>query len=172
MEGEPSDLILATSLRILETERNALLKEEEDKWRLRSRALWLSSGDKNTRYFHKLTSYNRVRKHIWQIKNGEGDFVSEQESIKGATVNYYKDFYKAPTVLSPFEQLNVMEFYPQMLNEEEADSLFIPVTLEEVKAVLFAFKKEKSPGPDGWTVELFTFFFDLVGEDLLAIVRV
>jgi len=33
------------------------------------------------------------------------------------------------------------------------------------------FKKEKSPGPDGWTSEFFIFFFDLLGEDLLAMVE-
>jgi len=33
------------------------------------------------------------------------------------------------------------------------------------------FKKDKSPRPDGWTVEFFTFFFDLVGIDLLKIVE-
>jgi len=158
-------------MRILETEQNAIVKEEEEKWRLWSRALWLSSGDKNTRYFHKLASHNRVRKHIWQIKNGQGDIVTEQESIKDATVNYYKDFYKSSIVLSPLEQFNVMEFYPQMINEEDANTLFTLFTLEDVKAVLFSFKKEKISGPDGWTTELFTFFFNLVGEDVLAMVE-
>jgi hypothetical protein len=40
-----------------------------------------------------------------------------------------------------------------------------------MKVVLFHFKKEKSLGPDGWTTEFFTFFFNLVGEDLLAMVK-
>jgi hypothetical protein len=43
--------------------------------------------------------------------------------------------------------------------------------LEELKEVLLLFKKEKSRGPDKWTVELFIFFFDLVGEDVLAMVE-
>jgi hypothetical protein len=36
---------------------------------------------------------------------------------------------------------------------------------------LIHFKKERSPGPDGWTTEFFTFFFDLVGSDLLQMVE-
>jgi hypothetical protein len=43
--------------------------------------------------------------------------------------------------------------------------------LEELKSVLFHFKKDKSPGSDDWTNEFFTFFFDLVGEDLLEMVE-
>ena len=44
-----------------------------------------------------------------------------------------------------------------MKNDEESRSMFIPIILEELKDVLFHFKKEKSPGPDGWAVEFFLF---------------
>ena len=32
---------------------NQIHREEEIKWRLKSRQLWLQEGDKNTAYFHK-----------------------------------------------------------------------------------------------------------------------
>lgn len=54
-----------------------------------------------------------------------------------------------------------------MVNEEEVESLFKPVTLEEIKSVFENFKKERSMGSDGWTSKFFIFFFDLVGSDLL-----
>jgi hypothetical protein len=57
------------------------------------------------------------------------------------------------------------------VNEEEATDLVSPVTLEELQGVLGQFKKEKSPGLDGWTSEFFIFFFDFLGEDLLAMVE-
>jgi hypothetical protein len=60
----------------------AFLRAEEEQWRLRSRALWMSSGDKNTKYFHKLASFNRIRKHIWEIKRENGDLLTGQENIK------------------------------------------------------------------------------------------
>jgi hypothetical protein len=43
--------------------------------------------------------------------------------------------------------------------------------LEELKKILKAFASDKSPGLDGWTVEFFLYFFDLVGEDLLGMVE-
>ena len=49
--------------------------------------------------------------------------------------------------------------------------MFSPLTLEELQGVLGQFKKEKSLGSDGWTSEFFIFFFDLLGEDLLAMVE-
>jgi hypothetical protein len=58
-----------------------------------------------------------------------------------------------------------------MVNDEETGPLYNPVTLEELKSILFQLKKDKSLGPNGWTVEFFIFFFDLVGEYLLDMVE-
>jgi hypothetical protein len=44
-----------------------------------------------------------------------------------------------------------------MVGEQEAISLYKPVTLEELKSILQIFKKDKSSGPDGWSVEFLLF---------------
>jgi hypothetical protein len=41
----------------------------------------------------------------------------------------------------------------------------------ELKSTLSLLKKEKSPGPDGWTTEFFSLYFDLVGSDLLQMIE-
>ena len=41
-------------------------------------------------------------------------------------------------------------------------------TLAEIKNVLKGFKKDKIPGHDGWPVEFFLHFFELVGVDILG----
>jgi hypothetical protein len=68
-------------------------------------------------------------------------------------------------------QLETISLYPKIVLEEEVSSLEQVVTLEELSDVLKGFAKDKSPGPDGWTVEFFLFFFDMVGPDLLAMVE-
>jgi hypothetical protein len=170
LSEDPSDLSIAFQLRQLEYTRNGILREEDDQWRLRSKA-WLDSGNKNSKYFHNYANYNRVKKHIWQIDNTNGQTVSDHNSIKEAVVNYFKDCYKEQTVLNLTDQCQILEYYPQIFTEEEAKSLVQQVTLEEVKEVLFLFQKEKSSGLDGCTIELFISFFDLVGEDVLAMVE-
>lgn len=44
-----------------------------------------------------------------------------------------------------------------------------PITLNEIKTVLEGFSLSKIPGPNGWTIEFFLSFFDLVGWDLLVV---
>jgi hypothetical protein len=62
----------------------------------------------------------------------------------------------------------VAGLFTRWISEDEARDLYLPVTKMELKSVLSQFKRDKSPGPDGWTVEFFLHFFDLVSEDLLA----
>ena len=45
------------------------------------------------------------------------------------------------------------------------------ITLAEDEGDLKSLKKDKSPKPDGWPVEFFLGFFDLVGGDLLTTVE-
>ena len=36
----------------LEVEHTKILFEEEERWRHKSRAIWITSGEKNTKFFH------------------------------------------------------------------------------------------------------------------------
>ena len=44
------------------------------------------------------------------------------------------------------------------LNEEEAQKLNTPITADEIEAVIKKFPTHKSPGPDGFTGELYKAF--------------
>jgi hypothetical protein len=154
LERDFTNNALALSLRHLELERNEILKSKENQWRLRSRALWLNGGNKNSKFFHTYANANRVKKHIWKIQTGPDNFATDQNTIKEATVHFFKDLYKAPTEQVLPDQCKLLDSYPQMMTEEEANYLYQPVTLEEVKEILLLFKKEKCLGLDGWTVEL------------------
>jgi hypothetical protein len=58
-----------------------------------------------------------------------------------------------------------------MVSEEDNCRLFEPVTSAELLSTLKSLKASKSPGPDGWTVEFFLAFFDVVGDELLEMVE-
>ena len=54
------------------------------------------------------------------------------------------------------------------LDDAERDALEGLLTYEECKKPFETFENGKSPGDDGFTVESYKHFFDLVGKDLLA----
>jgi hypothetical protein len=65
-------LDIDSKIRGLEEERNAYLRADEERWRLKSRMTWLESGDKNTRFFHRFASARRSKKHLWDIEDDDG----------------------------------------------------------------------------------------------------
>jgi hypothetical protein len=97
--------------------------------------------------------------------------IRDQDSIKQEAVTYFGNLFKAAISHSLHEKVSTANLYPKLVSDAEALDLFKPVTLSELKEILLHFNKERSPGPDGWTTEFFSFFFELVGTDLLQMVE-
>jgi hypothetical protein len=133
--------------------------------------LWLAGGDKNTRFFHRVASSRRSKKHLWDIEDENGILHHSQADIKSAAFNHYKAFFQATPAPSLAAQIETASLFPKMVTTEEALALESPCTKEELLEVIKGFKKEKSPGPDGWSVELYLHFFDLMWQDLLDVVE-
>jgi hypothetical protein len=155
----------------LEKEIKIILQANEEKWRQRSRAIWVKSGDQNTNFFHHFANHRCNRKHIWEIFDDTQQRLTGQKTIKEEVLHYYKNFFKARSSSYTVKQVQVTSIFSRMVNIDEERSLYVPVNLEEIKEVLALFKKYKIPGPDGWTVEFFTHFFDLVGKYILEMIE-
>jgi hypothetical protein len=50
-------------------------------------------------------------------------------------------------------------------------SLMEEVSEKELLEVLHYFQKGKSTGPDGWSIEFYMGFYDLLGSDILKVVE-
>jgi hypothetical protein len=69
------------------------------------------------------------------------------------------------------DQINSVRLFPSFVCEDELLLLEKVVSKDEIYEILRGFAKDKSLGPDGWTVEFFLSFFELVGHDLLDMVE-
>lgn len=69
------------------------------------------------------------------------------------------------------EVVKACSYFPRLVLDEDNVELFEEVSLEELSGGLVAFQKGKSLGPDGWMVEFFTTFFEILGKDLLRVVK-
>jgi hypothetical protein len=55
------------------------------------------------------------------------------------------------------------------VSEEENEVLVAPFSEEEVKMAVFDTEHNKAPGPDGFPVEFYQFFWDVVKQDLMSL---
>jgi len=57
------------------------------------------------------------------------------------------------------------------VEQDDEEDLVQEVTLGELEATLKWFSKDKSLGPDGWSIEFYLAFFDLISSHLLSVVE-
>ncbi|GFZ15713.1 P-loop containing nucleoside triphosphate hydrolases superfamily protein [Actinidia rufa] len=70
-----------------------LLMAEETSWRQTSRATWLSKGDRNTTFFHRVANAHRRFNYIGHIRVG-GVLHEGQDSLASGIVGFYEKLYK------------------------------------------------------------------------------
>lgn len=155
----------------MENQKAKILKEREETIRLRSRALWIQAGDENTKFFHNFAKCRKVSNTIWKLPSPDGDIADNFNKLAHLGTTHFRNLYKCPREVNLLDIINVANHFPRFVEEEYVEDLNDLVSAEELEGVLKWFKKDKSPGPDGWTIEFYLAFFDVLGQDLLGVVE-
>eukprot|EP00253_Pinus_taeda_P029310 PITA_29310 len=156
----------------LERKKQQILKFEEISWRLKSCATWLREGDKNTKFFHHFANKRRATNSIWQIKNENGDLLHSQDDISNEVVKHFKNAYKRESNREFKDILWGIDPFPCMFKDEDNEIIYATVSEEELLSVMWSFKKDKCPSPDGWTIDIFIHFFDFMKKGHLGDERI
>jgi hypothetical protein len=150
--------------RVLVSDLEASLLQEEISWIQKSRVRWLKEGDKCTKFFHQLASANR-RNNTIESLIVDGSPTSDLDSIGEHVVNYYESLFSEPLSWRP--RLDNLEF--DRLNGEEASSLEDPFEEREVKEVIKGMDRDKAPGPDGFSMAFFQDCWEVIKGDFMAV---
>jgi hypothetical protein len=159
------------SLLRMEERRNKLLKEKEESWRLKSIAIWLASGDENTKFFQAFAKGRRCANTIWHLRDQEGNLENSFEGMARLGKNHFQELFRAENQATIEEVVQMAQLFPRFVDEEDNRLLMEEVLEEELKEVLHSFQKDKIPGPDGWTIEFFLGLYDFLGHDMLKLVE-
>lgn len=135
---------------------------------LRSRARWYEKGEKNTAYFLRLESRNKIKKTVNKLQKTDGSYTSNLKEILGMESDYYNDLYTSRREKKTEEiqaYLNKVETPTLTANEQEACEG--QLTAGECFEALNSFENNKSPGNDGITAEFYKKFWPLLSTPLL-----
>lgn len=133
---------------------------------LESRKLWLKDGDKNSRFFHNSIKESQ-RKNAISVLNDEARRVEGVEEVKREVKNHFEAFFKESDFRRAIPE--GLDFYS--LDEIDSAWLERPFLEEEVKMAAWDCDGSKSPGPDGYTLEFFQFFWETVKRDVMKFVE-
>jgi hypothetical protein len=107
----------------LEKRRRVLLEEKEALWRLKSRAIWLSCGDENTKFFQAFSKGRKMANTIWGLRNRAGEVVSSFEGLAKLGTEHFSELFKVQEGSSIAEIVQVARLFPRFVEEEENGSL-------------------------------------------------
>lgn len=144
-----------------------ILNQREIFWRQRSKQLWLHSGDQNNRYFHNSASTKRRNNQIQRFKNNDNHWVDWNTGLANLMSYYFTELFTA----SHSEWSQVVQRVPTTIMENQNAELLLPITEEEVKGALFQMHPDNSPGPDGMTPAFFQKHWNIIGGDIVQMVR-
>eukprot|EP00253_Pinus_taeda_P012127 PITA_12127 len=142
LEGRSEEL--AQKEQDMENKLLAREKQEEVLWRQKSRIRWLKEGEKNTKFFHKSTVQRRMRNHISQIINDQGEKVETQKEIEHEFIQHFKEMSKEPNINRTTAIEEITQHIPRLITEEQNTLLLKPISLQEVETAPYSLKAEES----------------------------
>ena len=156
-------------LETLKIELQQLRDKRTEGMIIRSRVQWLQHGEKPSKYFCNLENRNFIDRSMVFLERDDGQVIYDQDDILKEVQTFYESLYTKQEVT----EVNVenMLFDVQTLNVNESNMLEGELTFAEICAALKNMKNNKSPGPDGFTVEFFKFFFNDIGHFLVRSVN-
>ncbi|KAF6149802.1 hypothetical protein GIB67_017535 [Kingdonia uniflora] len=135
---------------------------EELEWKQRSKAKWLTAGDRNTSYFQATAKMKAAKMMITEKKTGEDRLLQNQSHIKEYIVDYFTNKFKKQDVIDDgllFNSINTQ------LNEEENNILIFCPAKEEIQAANI-FGGESPPGQDGFPGCFFQRYWEIIAAGL------
>ena len=132
-------------------------------WNQKSRILWLSKRDGNTKFFHSRASHRFKKNSILGINDSHGLWRENHEEIAEVLLGFYNELFTSSNpVLSPA----VLDQIPQVVSNDMNQQLICKFEKWEVAATLKQMAPMKAPKPHGMPHLFYQHFWPMVEGDV------
>ncbi|XP_043724222.1 uncharacterized protein LOC122671183 [Telopea speciosissima] len=170
VQGLPSSLYSQEKETELQKLLDTQLEREEEMWRQKSRADWLKGGDRNSSFFHVTTLRRRHRNKILKLKTSTGEWSTSPTEVTSILCTYFQELYASEPINNT--ALNsVLDVVQPIVGDDINNMLCLVPSSKEVHDALFRMAPLKSPGPDGLPPLYFQKYWEVVKDDLVALVE-
>lgn len=148
-------------------EYEKVLAQEEIMWYQKSRAKWLKFGDRNTRYFHGVTTIRRRKNSYDMLQDDNDEWISETYQLEKHVSTYYKNLFHDE---EPLWSFGLSGMFP-IINAEEMQKLERRVSDEEIYQTVKRIGSFKAPGPDGFQAIFFQNQWQVIGKEFCILLQ-
>jgi hypothetical protein len=150
---------------LLQKSLDDLLIQEESLWRNKSREIWLSCKDLNTKFFYTFTIIKRWRNAIDFLKLPSGVWSSEKQEIGNCFTLHFKNLFSSSILIINEDLLSLFD---NCITPEINESIRALPMEQEIFSVLTSIGSTKAPGPDGVTTLFYKTYWSIVKDVVLS----
>nr|GEX07717.1 hypothetical protein [Tanacetum cinerariifolium] len=146
----------------------AARKDEEKLLYQKAKVKWLSEGDRNNAFFHRVLKSKSHRSKISTISDDLGNIFTGDD-VAPQFVKHFERFLGCEGHVR--DPSNISDLFKRKLSMEEAAFMVRDVTDKEVKEAMFQIDGNKAPRPDGYTSSFFKKAWNIVGRDVCCAIK-
>ncbi|KAJ9539315.1 hypothetical protein OSB04_032048 [Centaurea solstitialis] len=150
-----------TDAEILDFERAEIINLKQ-----RAKVRWAIEGDENSRFFHGIINQKKRGNQIHGL-SVNGCWVTDPPLIKEASLLFFKNKFEAFSGTRPTFHSSLFK----TLSNVQQQSLEAPFSEQEIKRAIWECGGDKSPGPDGFSLQFFKAFWSTIKGDLMRDIK-
>nr|GEX20869.1 RNA-directed DNA polymerase, eukaryota, reverse transcriptase zinc-binding domain protein [Tanacetum cinerariifolium] len=132
----------------------------------KAKVRWAIEGDENSKYYHGIVNKKRRQLAIKGVLK-EGDWIDNPTCVKTEFFHHFSYRFS----LLDWPRIPLVDQFLSLLSLELANDMEVDVTSDEIKKAVWDCGPDKSPGPDGFTLDFFRMFWSIVREDVILAVK-
>lgn len=167
-QKQSPDANMIAACETMTSDLDKLHRMEEAYWHMRSRVNELKDGDSNTKYFHHKASSRKKRNLIRGLEDPNGNWLTSSVDIERLITAYFENIFATS---SPMGFPEALEGIDHIVSAEMNSVLDEEPTYEEIRTALFQMHPTKAPGMDGFHALFFQKFWDVVGDEIVGLVK-
>ena len=142
------------------------LKKDSDDLQQKFKNKWGLEGDEKSSLFHKKLNKKKSKGGIKGIQINDS-WITEPEKVKKGFFNHFQKSFKATSSNRWTQDLSGI----RKLSEHQLTALEADFTEKEIEKAIWTCGGNKSPGPDGFTIEFLKHFWDIIKPDLMDVFK-
>ena len=137
---------------------------------IRSCIKWVEEGETSSSYFIQLEKERAVDSWIPVLWESGGSIVSSPEGLCCTLNSFYSDLLSSVLTDSVI-QSSLLSYLPYFLPCDQAHLCEDLLTPDECFSTLKGMARNKAPGLNGFPVEFYLWFWDVLGADLVSVLN-
>ena len=151
---------ILNNINLTQNDLNKLIEIKTKGAATRSRARWMESGKKNTKYFLYLEKWHAGKKSIKSLRSAQGRLIDKQEDILKELLTFYESLYSENQQCC---EKDCSDFIRTLslpsINKAKFFECEKPITDNECQQAILQLANNKSPGLDGFSIDFYKTFW-------------